>query len=184
MRKILLSMMVTLDGYYAGSNDEIDWHTVGDEFNDYAIAMLDSLDTLIFGRATYVGMASYWPTPTALKNDPIVAGKMNDLSKIVFSRTLEKVEWQNSRLVKEVNPQDILKMKQQPGKDMAIFGSGDLVTTFAQMGLIDDYRILINPVALGSGKPLFQGIQDRLHLKLIGTKTFKTGLVLLQYQPA
>jgi len=174
-------MMVTLDGYYAGPNDEIDWHVVGDELHEYVIAMLNSLDTLMFGRVTYQGMASYWPTPTAIKNDPIVAAKMNDLSKIVFSKTLDKVEWQNTRLVKEISPADISKMKQQPGKDMAI--SGSLVSTFAQHGLIDDYRILVNPLALGSGKPLFQGIKDRLHLKLLSTKTFKTGLVLLQYRP-
>jgi len=183
MRKILVSNRVTVDGFFAGPNGEIDWHVVGEEFNETAIDQLNSVDTLLFGRVTYQLMADYWPTPPALRDDPIVAGKMNSLSKIVFSRTLAKVDWENTRLVNEINPAEIRKMKQQSGKDMVIFGSGSLVSNFSQSGLIDEYRIFINPVILGSGKPLFQGIKDRLHLKLLSTKIFKTGLVLLQYVP-
>jgi len=175
--------MVTLDGFFAGPNGEIDWHLVGEEFNEFAIEQLNSLDTLLFGRVTYQLMADYWPTPLAVKDDPIVAGKMNSLAKIVFSRTLTKVDWNNTRLFKNIDAEEIMKMKQQPGKDMAIFGSGSLVSNFSQTGLIDEYRIFINPVVLGSGKPLFQNMQEKLNLKLLRTRTFKTGLVLLCYTP-
>jgi len=128
-------------------------------------------------------MASYWPTPTAIENDPIVSEKMNTLPKIVFSKTLSSVDWQNTRLVKENFVEEITKLKQQPGKDLIIFGSSDLAVTFIQHGLIDEYRIMVNPVVLGGGKPLFKGIQDKLQLKLLKTKTFRSGNVLLYYQP-
>ncbi len=109
---------------------------------------------------------------------------MNNLPKIVFSKTLQKVEWNNSRLVKENIVEEISTMKQQPGKDMVIFGSGSIVSTFMQLGLIDEYRIIVNPVVLGKGKPLFKGINDKLNLKLLKTKTFSSGNVLLYYEPA
>lgn len=176
--------LVTLDGYFEGPNREIDWHNVDDEFNEFAIEQLNTTDLLLFGRVTYELMASYWPTETAVKNDPIVAGKMNSLPKIVFSNMLSSVEWNNTRLVKENITEEILKLKQQPGKDIFIFGSSDLSLTFIKHGLIDEYRIIVNPVVLGSGKPLFKGIDSRLNLKLIKTRTFKSGNVLLYYEPA
>jgi dihydrofolate reductase len=183
MRKIFVFNLVTLDGYFEGPNREIDWHNVDAEFNEYAIDMLNDLDTLIFGRVTYQLMASFWPTPDAIKNDPIVAEKMNTLPKIVFSKTLEKVDWKNTRLVKDNIEEEIQKMKKQPGKDMVILGSGSIVSGFAPLGLIDEYRIMVNPVVLGSGNPLFKGIKDRLMLKLTKTRTFKSGNVLLYYEP-
>jgi dihydrofolate reductase len=183
MRKVLASMMISLDGYYAGPNGEIDWHVVDGEFNEYSTELLNSVDTLLFGRVTYQLMADYWPTPAAIKDDPIIAAQMNKKSKMVFSKTLEKVEWQNTRLIKGNATQEILKMKQQPGKDMVIFGSGDLVTTLTEAGLIDDYRIFINPVVLGRGKTLFKNLTNRLSLKLLKTKIFRSGLVLLSYGP-
>jgi dihydrofolate reductase len=183
MRKIIFQTLISLDGFFEGPNQEIDWHNVDEEFNEFAIDFLDQVDTLLFGRVTYELMAGYWPTPAATTNDPIVAGKMNHLPKIVFSRTLKKVEWENSRLVKENVAEEITKLKQQPGKDMVIFGSSDLAVTLLPLGLIDECRILVNPVVLGSGKPLFKGIKEKLNLKLIKTKTFKSGNVLLFYQP-
>ncbi len=183
MRKVIFFMLTTLDGFYEGPNREIDWHNVDEEFNEFAIEQLNTIDTLLFGRVTYQLMASYWPTPEAIKNDPIVAGKMNNTPKIVFSRTLSTAEWQNTRLVKENVAQEIAKLKQQPGKDIAIFGSSDLATSFIQPGLIDEYRIMVNPVVLGSGKPLFKGIKDKLNLKLKKARTFRSGNVLLYYQP-
>ena len=176
--------LVTLDGYFEGLNREIDWHNVDDEFNEFAIEQLNSTDLLLFGRITYELMASYWPTETAIKNDPIVAGKMNSLPKIVFSKTLSSVEWNNTRLVKENVAEEVLKRKQQPGNDMFIFGSADLSITFIKHGLIDEYRIIVNPVVLGSGIPLFKGIDRKLNLKLIKTRAFKSGNVLLYYKPA
>lgn len=184
MRKLFVFNLVTLDGYFEGPNREIDWHNVDAEFNEYAIDMLNSVDALIFGRVTYELMASYWPTPDAIKSDPIVAEKMNTLPKIVFSRTLEKVEWNNTRLVKADIEEEIKKMKKQSGKDMALLGSGSILSLFARQGLIDEYRIMVNPVVLGDGKPLFKDIKDRLDLKLTKTRTFGNGNVLLYYQPA
>jgi dihydrofolate reductase len=183
MRKVILYMMVTLDGFFEGPNGEIDWHNVDQEFNELAIEQLDSVDILLFGRKTYELMASYWPTPAATTDDPIVADKMNRLPKIVFSKTLSSVEWQNTRLVKENVAEEVAKLKHQPGKDLIIFGSSDLAVTFIQHGLLDEFRIMVNPVVLGNGKPLFKGIKDRLNLKLLKTKTFRSGNVLLYYEP-
>ena len=183
MRQVILFNMVTLDGFFAGPNEEIDWHHVDEEFNEFAIAQLNSAGGLLFGRVTYQGMASYWPTDTATANDPIVADKMNTLPKIVFSRTLERAEWNNTRLVKGNIAEEISKLKQQPGKDWLLFGSADLASTLTNLGLIDEYRIMLNPVVLGNGKPLFKGIKEKLNLKLANTKTFRNGNVLLCYQP-
>ncbi len=182
MRKVILFDMATLDGFFAGPNGEIDWHHVDEEFNEFAIAQLNAADGLLFGRATYQGMASYWPTDMARTNDPIVADKMNTLPKIVFSRTLERVEWNNTRLVKGNIAEEISKLKQQPGQDWLLFGSADLASTLTNLGLIDEYRVMVNPVVLGSGQPLFKGIQDKLYLKLVNTRVFRSGNVLLCYQ--
>jgi dihydrofolate reductase len=183
MRKVFLFMMVTLDGFFEGPNQEIDWHNVDEEFNEFAIHQLDDVDTLLFGRVTYQLMASYWPTQFAKENDPIVADKMNTVSKIVFSKTLDKAEWTNTRLVKEHIAEEVSKLKHEPGRDLAIFGSSALTVSLLQMGLLDELRIMVNPVVLGSGKPLFKGIHEKLDLKLLKTKTFRSGNVLLYYQP-
>jgi dihydrofolate reductase len=183
MRKLFVFNLVTLDGYFEGPGRDISWHNVDAEFNEYAIEMLNSADTLLFGRVTYDLMAGFWPTPDAIRNDPIVAEKMNSLPKIVFSRTLEKAEWNNTRLVKDHIEEEIKKMKTQSGSDMALLGSGIIMSEFAQAGLIDEYRIMVNPVVLGKGNPLFKGIKGRLELKLVTTRTFKSGNVLLYYQP-
>ena len=184
MRKLIVSNLISLDGFIAGPNGEIDWHNVDAEFNEYAIELLGNVDTLLFGRVTYELMAAYWPTSDAIKNDPIVAGKMNSLQKIVVSRTLDKAEWNNTRLIKENIPEEISKMKQQNGKNIAIFGSSSIVSDFAKLGLIDEYMIIVNPVVLGRGKPLFKDMDKRLNLKLLKTKSFGSGNVLLHYEPA
>jgi dihydrofolate reductase len=185
MRKIIASEMVSLDGYFAGPNGEIDWHIVDEEFNSYAIELLGTVDTIIFGRATYQLFENYWPAaevnPSTSKSDRVIANRINDAIKIVFSPSLGKVAWKNSRLLKEIIPEEIVNLKQQPGKDMVIYGSGSIVSAFTRLGLIDEYRIFVNPVVLGAGKPLFTGLQDKLNLKLLGTKVFGTGTVLLDY---
>jgi dihydrofolate reductase len=183
MRKVFVSEMVTLEGFIAGPHGEIDWHMADDEFQEFAIAQLQTMDAMLFGRVTYELMASYWPTPAAMADDPIVADGMNNLLKVVFSKTLDKVEWNNSRLAKGNMAEEVSKLKQQSGKDIAIFGSGSIVSALTELGLIDEYRILVNPVVLGSGIPLFQGVTKSVNLKLLRTKTFKTGVVLLHYEP-
>jgi dihydrofolate reductase len=183
MRKLFAFDLMSLDGFFEGLKMDISWHNVDSEFNDYAIVMLDSADTLLFGRITYELMAGFWPTADAIKNDPIVAGKMNALPKIVFSRTLNKVSWNNTRLVKNNIADEIRKMKQMPGRDMALLGSGSILSGLARHGLIDEYRIMVNPLVLGAGTPLFKGIKDRLGLKLLSARAFRNGNVLLRYEP-
>jgi dihydrofolate reductase len=158
------------------------------EIKEYAIDLLSKVDALLFGRVTYQLMADYWPAaatnPSTPKSDLEIADKMNNLPKIVFSKTLQEVKWNNSRLVKENIAEEISKMKQQPGKDMVIFGSGSIVSTLMQHGLIDEYRIIVNPVVLGNGNPLFKGINGKHNLKLLRTRVFSSGVVILYYEPA
>jgi dihydrofolate reductase len=183
MRKIIVQEMITVDGFFAGENGEIDWHHVDAEFNEYAIEFLKTVDTLMFGRITYDLMASYWPTPEGLKDDPIIADKMNSLSKIIFSKTLDKADWNNSKMVSEINADEIKKMKQLSGKDIAIYGSGKVVSALTELGLIDEYRFIVNPVILGNGKTLFADLKNKPGLKLLETREFKSGNVSLCYKP-
>ena len=183
MRKLILFMLISLDGFYEGPGHTIDWHNVEAEFNEFAQAQLDSVDMLLFGRLTYELMVAYWPTAEAARDDPVTAAAMNRLPKIVFSRTLSSATWENTRLVSEHLAEEITKLKAQPGKDLIIFGSSDLSVTLIQHGLIDEFRIMLNPVALGEGKSLFNGLQSRLPLELLKTRTFKSGNVLLYYRP-
>jgi len=183
MRQLILQMMISVDGYFEGPNRELDWHNVDAEFNDMAISFLDTVDTLLFGRVTYELMASYWPSEDAGTDDPIVAGKMNSLRKVVVSRKLKSVDWENSQLLKGDIAEELRKLKQQPGKNIAIFGSSDLARVLMQHGLIDEYRIIVSPVILGAGKSLFNGLNFRQKLKLVGSKAFRSGNLLLSYQP-
>ncbi len=184
MRRVLFFMLTSLNGFYEQGRWEIDWHNVDDEFTRFAIEQLESVDTLLFGRATYEGMASYWPTPAAVADSPATAEQMNSLPKIVFSKTLHKAEWNNTRLVRGDAAEEIKKLKEQPGKDMIILASSDLAASLAEHGLIDEYRIMVNPIALGEGKPLFQGMKRDLRLKLLDVRRFASGNVLLSYAPA
>jgi dihydrofolate reductase len=132
-------------------------------------------------------MADYWPAaatnPSTSKSDLEIADKMNNLPKIVFSKTLREVKWNNSRLVKGNISEEISKMKQHSGKDIVIFGSGSIVSTLMQLGLIDEYRFIVNPVVLGNGNPLFKGINGKQNLKLLKTKVLGSGVVILFYEP-
>jgi dihydrofolate reductase len=173
--------MVSLDGFFEGPNRDIDWHRVDEEFNDFSIEQVKTADGLIFGRVTYELMASYWPTDDALSNDPQIAEKMNTVSKIVFSRTLDRADWHNTRLIKGEAVEEVRRLKQQSGGNLFVLGSADLSSSLIPQGLIDEFRIMVNPVVLGSGNPLFR---DKLNLKLLETRTFQNGNVLLYYEPA
>lgn len=183
MRNVKVFNFITLDGYFEGLKKDISWHKHDRETTEYALEMLNFGDTLLFGRMTYELMSSYWPTPFAINNDPIMAERMNNADKIVFSRTLKKVEWNNTMLVKENIEEEIKGLKLKPGKDMTILGSGSIVNLFSQQGLIDEYQIMIVPVILGAGIPIFKGINHMLKLKLTSTRTFRNGNVLLCYEP-
>ena len=180
MRKVIVSNLMSLDGFFEGPNHELDWFVVDEEFFAYARDMLRGVDTIVFGRKTYQHMADYWPSAPADE----IADQMNNLPKIVFSRTLESAEWRNSTLVKNDPIAEISKSKQLPGKDMVILGSASLASFLLQKGLIDEYRVILNPVLLGSGRPLFQDVKQRLRLKLSRTKLFGSGVVVLYYQSA
>ncbi len=180
MKKLFSFNMVTIDGFFEGLNHDIYWHNVDKEFNEYAIAQLNEIGTLLFGRVTYQMMAGYWTTPDATKNDPVVAGLMNSLPKVVFSRTLKAAEWNNTRLVRNEIGNEILQLKKQPGKDLAVFGSADLLATLVEMDLVDEHRLMVNPMVLGAGTPLFK-TNDKYNFKLLNTRTFRNGNVLLCY---
>ena len=181
MRNIIVFENVTLDGFMAGPNGEIDWAIRDDEITQYSKEGQDATDMFLFGRVTYEMMASFWPTPVGQSANPVFAEVLNNSPKIVFSTTLQKADWQNTGVVKELNKEEILKLKQQSGKNMMIFGSGTMVEHLTNLGLIDEYQLMVNPVILGKGKPLFKNIKDRINLKLVKTKTFSNGIVLLQY---
>ena len=183
MRKVIVSNYVTVDGFFAGPNGELDWFAWDDEMAKYSIYLMDMVDTILFGRVTYQLMVDYWPTTAAADENPIIAEGMNNLAKVVFSTTLREVAWNNSRLVTENIEEEISHLKQLPGKDMVIFGSGTLVSTLTQLGLIDEYRLIVTPVVLGQGKPLFLAIKERLNLHLIHATPFGCGNVLLHYRP-
>ena len=183
MRRLGVFNLVTLDGYFAGQDGDISWHNVDAEFQEYAKKNSNSGNMLLFGRVTYELMAGYWPSPDAIRNDPIVAQGMNSSAKIVFSRTLNEADWVNTRLVQDDMLGEVRKLKQQSGQDLTVLGSGSIVAQLAQAGLIDEYQVLLNPVVLGKGKTMFEGIKDRITLKLTKSRNFGNGNVLLCYVP-
>lgn len=183
MRKLSTFNFVTLNGYFKGPNEDISWHRHGAEESEFAAEGAKSESVLLFGRKTYEMMASYWPTADAFKNAPAVAEGMNKSEKIVFSKTLRKLGWNNSKLIKENIADEIKKLKRTPGKDMTLLGSGSILTQFAEAGLVDEYQFMVDPVVLGDGTSIFKSIRHKMDLKLTNTRTFKSGVVLLCYQP-
>lgn len=191
MRKVSVFNHMTVDGFYAGPHGEIDWFKEikkDDEYDAYTHEQSSrSGNTLIFGHTTYKMMKSYWHTPDAIKNDPVMARVVNNSPKIIFSKTLKNVEeganWKNIQLFHEIKPEEIIKLKKQEGEDFTILGSGSIVQQFANLGLIDEYQLVIVPVILGAGKSLFKDIK-KMNLKLLEAKTFKNGVVLVKYKPA
>jgi dihydrofolate reductase len=181
MRKVIMFNMITLDGYFAGAKGDISWHRVDEEFNEYSINQLRTSGGLLFGRITYQLMADYWPTKHALEDDPTVAGLMNSLPKYVFSKTLNSVEWRNSQLMRGEAAIELEELKKQPGMDLFIFGSANLSQTFIKNRLIDEFRIMVNPIILGNGIPLFSHLSEYLDMKLLNSKAFKNGNILLDY---
>ncbi len=182
MSKIILFNMMSIDGFFEGTGQRIDWHNVDADFNDFAIEQLNDAAVLLFGRITYELMANYWPSADALANDPVVAGKMNSIPKIVFSKTLSKADWNNTLVAKENIEEVCKKLKQEYEKNIFIFGSADLASSFINLKLIDEYRLIINPVILGQGNPLFKLRANQLNLRFISARVFSSGNVLLFYR--
>ena len=179
-------LMVSLDGYFEGRNPwELEWHNVDDEFNDFAVDQLDASGCLIFGRRTYQGMAQYWPTAAAMRDDPEVAARMNNMPKIVISETLDRPnpEWENTRLLRTNVADELSTLKQRPGKDLLVLGSSQLTARLIEAGLLDELRIIVAPVVLTSGHSVLSTGKKPVALKLIDTRTFRSGNVLLTYRP-
>jgi dihydrofolate reductase len=189
MRKVILFMHISLDGFVGRPNGEMDWVTMNDdEMGQYlSNELLSTVDTMLLGRTLYQGFASYWPAVAANASMPkeliSFANWIENTPKVIFSRTLQTVDWINSRLAQDKITEEISQLKQQPGKDMVIFGGASLAKTFASLGLIDEYRFKIEPIALGRGKALFEELQDKIKLKLIKSKTFSSGVIGAYYQP-
>lgn len=179
MRNLILWDMVSLDGFFEGPNRDIGWFYFDDELEKYILDTQKSAGTLLFGRVTYEMMASYWPAAEGQ-----IADFMNAVPKVVFSRSLERADWNNTTLVRGNVPEEVSKVKEQPGGDIFVFGSADLSATLMRHGLVDEYRIGINPVVLGSGTPFFKGSPDRIRLNLVQTTPLRSGLVVLHYRPA
>jgi dihydrofolate reductase len=187
MRKLIVFNHVTLDGYFVSANGEMQWAHSGNGDAEYSAFVAENASGgghLLFGRITYDLMAGYWPTPIADQHDPVVAKGMNSMRKVVFSRTLDKATWNNTKLVKGDIVAEVRKMKDDPGPGMAILGSGSIVAQLAPEGLIDEYQVVVNPVVLGKGRTMFDGIKEKLNLKLTKTRTFSNGKVYLCYMPA
>ena len=182
MRNIFAFIMISLDGYHEGPADELDWHNVDAEFNDFAVEQLDEADTLLFGRKTYQMMASYWRTDAAVQDDPEVAGRMNRMKKIVCSRALTTPDWGPVTVLSQDVESHLAELKEQPGKDIALLGSSMLTANLLPSGVIDELRLMMSPVALGTGHPVVAGA-SRTQLELLRIRQFKSGNVLLIYQP-
>jgi dihydrofolate reductase len=185
MRKLIVFNHVSLDGYFTDRNGDMSWaHKQDPEWNAFVAQNASGGGQLIFGRKTYEMMASYWPTPAAMKNSPTVAEGINKVPKVVFSKTLDKASWNNTKLVKGDLRQEVRKLKSEPGETMVILGSGSIVAQLAQAGLIDEYQIVVSPIVLGEGRTLFDGVDKKQSLKLAKSRTFGNGNVFLCYEPA
>ena len=172
-------IMVTLDGFFEGDKPwDIEWHRTDEEFNVFAAEQLDQFDTLVFGRATYQGMAQYWPSEGAVRDDPDVASRMNNAAKVVVSRTLDRPEpaWNNTTLVKDV-------AQLRSDRKLLVLGSAVLTTSLLEAGLLDELRIIVNPVLIGSGRSLASTAKGPIALTLRSRREFRNGNVLLTYAP-
>jgi dihydrofolate reductase len=189
MRKLIVSMNVTLDGFMAGPNCELDWHFQSwtKEMAESQCEQLSHADTILLGGVTYSAMARYWPAVgndlSFPREDIAFADMMNSYNKVVFSKSLTGLQWNNSRLLKGTLRKEIQELKAQHGKDIIIYGSGKLVSSLIRFGLIDQYVLWMHPVVLGKGKPLFGNLQDKLNLELVKQHQFSSGVVMLYYNP-
>jgi dihydrofolate reductase len=184
MCKLIVFNNLSVDGRFVDRNGSMSWakNSNDEEFDAFASDNARGGGTLLFGRVTYELMAGFWPTRQAIDSLPIVAERMNKGPKIVFSRTLEKASWNNTRLVTGDLVAEIRKLKKEPGDGMVILGSGSLVSQLAREGLIDEFQIVLIPAALGAGRTMFDGLKERLSLKLTRSRVFRNGNVFLCYE--
>jgi dihydrofolate reductase len=183
MRKVHVFDNVSLDGFFVDARGDMSWaHKHDEEWNAFASANASGNSELLFGRVTYEMMAAFWPTPQAAQMLPEVAAGMNAKHKMVFSRTLDSVAWQNTTLVKDDLAAAVRQLKRQPGPDLVILGSGSIVSQLTEAQLIDEYQIVVNPIVLGAGRTMFETVRARLALRLTKTRSFGNGNVVLWYE--
>ena len=186
MRRIVVHMSISLDGFIEGTDRDITWHRVDDELHHYFNDQLRDMGAFLSGRRTYELMADFWPTAD---DDPDSSAPMaefaqiwREIPKIVYSRTLAHAHW-GTTIVRDVVPHEVMALKEAPGGDLAL-GGADLIHVFRQQDLIDEYRIYVHPVLIGRGKPLFWPLDGATDLKLLEQRAFSNGVVLLRYERA
>jgi dihydrofolate reductase len=185
MRRLIVDTIMSLDGYYTDPNNSIDWFDFDGGENEWSTDILRRVDTIIFGRRTYEEFSTFWPTsrPKANGFEPEIIQRLNELPKIVISKSLVDAPWKPV-VIERGNPdQMISKLKEQSGEDMVLLGSGSLVAALARDGLIDEYRVRIRPIILGAGRPLFEDRNARHPLKLVSSKVFENGVLAVHYEP-
>ena len=186
MPRLIVFNNVSLDGYFTDAKNDMSWAHRGHqdpEWAEFVAGNAKGDGRLVFGRVTYQMMASYWPTPMAVQSMATVAEKMNSCGKIVFSRTLKTAEWNNTTLIKGDLAKEMRRLKSEPGTDMVILGSGNLVAQLAAAGLVDEFQVVVVPVAIGGGRTMFEGMKSRMNLTLLRSRTFKNGNVFMCYAP-
>lgn len=187
MKKLKLQMQITLDGFVAGPNGELDWMSFSwdDEIKKYVNDLTDSIDTILMGRKMTDGFVSYWTDVVKNPDNPeySFARKMVDIPKVVFTKTLDKSNWENTRLAKGNIIEEVEKLKKQNGKDIIVYGGASFVSSLIKNNLIDEYNLVINPAVIGKGMTIFNSIEQTRHLKLVNSKQFSSGEVLLKYEP-
>jgi dihydrofolate reductase len=185
MPKLVVYNAMSLDGYFTDAKGDMSWaHKQDPEWQAFVKENASGGGRLLFGRITYELMAGFWSTPAALQSNPVVAERLNALPKFVCSTTLQQVTWNNTTLLKGDLTTEVRKLKQQAGADIVVMGSGSVVAQLAEAGLIDQYQIVLNPLVVGQGRTLFEGVQRKLPMKLAKSRPFANGNVVLFYEPA
>ncbi|GAA1734469.1 dihydrofolate reductase family protein [Isoptericola hypogeus] len=183
MRTVYAFLMTSLDGYHADADGSVDWFVSDPEFDAYTRAQGERIDTIVMGRRTFELMASFWPTSDGIAEDPVVAGFMNDLPKVVASRSLTEHAWGPTTFVADDLAGHLAGLKQDPGKEIAVFGSSTLLADLLPTGVVDELRIAVAPVVLGSGLPLFAGAAGPVALERTDVRAVGDRVTLLTYRP-
>jgi len=183
MRKIIVLSYLTLDGFTASKGGGSKWLVWDNGVDEYYKETQRTADTIFFGRTSYESLKDYWSTSKSSGEDTGMIEYINETKKIVFSKSMKTADWNNSSLLCEIVPDEIEAIKNEPGKNIIVIGSGSVVSQLENVKLIDEYRFISIPVVLGEGKPYFENLDDKLELELIETKSFECGSVLHRYQP-
>ena len=182
MPKIVVYNAISLDGYFTDAKGDMSWaHQRDPEWQEFVSKNAAGGGQLLFGRNTYDLMASFWPTPMAAQSNQRVAERLNSMPKFVVSRTIETASWNNTKVLRGDLTSEVRKLKQEPGRDITIMGSGSIVMQLTAAGLIDEYQIVLCPIVLGSGRTLFEGIEQQLPMHRAQTRTFANGNIVVSY---